>query len=180
MSDALREIRARLDGCARAIQDALGALPDEVMPPEGSVDAGEALTCFELGGERFALASRWVRGPVRTGRPTPLPASGPSCVGVVDVDGELLPAFDPAALLGLDGRGAHALSFLAIGPESRAELALVADRVAQGCHRSQVHPFPWPLSPEATRLVRGLLDDATVLLDGERLLDDPRLGATSP
>ena len=23
-----------------------GALPDEVMPPEGSVDAGEALTCF--------------------------------------------------------------------------------------------------------------------------------------
>jgi chemotaxis signal transduction protein len=64
-----------------------------------------------VGREQYALAVEHVRSVVDTGELTPVPGSPENVLGLRNLNGEILPAFDLARILGIerDGRPARLL-----------------------------------------------------------------------
>ena len=150
--------RAVLEERARAL-----AAP----PPAPAAEDELALVTFEVGGETYAVETRWVVEVARLERWTPLPGAAPPLFALTAWRGELLALCDLRAMLGMAPAppGEWMVVLGARGPE----LALPADRpgsfraVAAGEVRE---------GGGARGCVRGLLADAVVVLDGAGLLAD--------
>jgi chemotaxis signal transduction protein len=58
-----------------------------------------------VGGEQYALGVEFVREVVDLGELTPVPGAGASVLGLRNVGGEIVPAFDLARILGIERDG---------------------------------------------------------------------------
>ncbi len=58
-----------------------------------------------VGGEQYALPVEHVHEVVDLGEPTPVPGSADSLLGLRNLNGEIVPAFDLARVLLIDGDG---------------------------------------------------------------------------
>ena len=124
---------------------------------------------IRLGTEHYALDLDHVLEVVELGEVTPVPGSAPTLIGIRNLRGEILPALDLSALLGVAGeRAPHSLVVVADG-ERRAGLAV--DEVID---LSQL--------PQATARVDSLLVRGGVLVDGALVgvVDVSAMLASSP
>lgn len=162
------QARAILDARARAL-----ARPHAVAADAAQFDA----MIFELGGERFAIETRHVLEVVRLIDVTPLPGVPEFVVGVTNYRGNIVCVVDVRPLVGAPRGGLSDLSRLLILGGGAAEFAILADRVegAPSLRIENVLPAPESLAPEGHELVIGVTREAVVVLDGAKLLDDPRL-----
>jgi purine-binding chemotaxis protein CheW len=157
-------LKARARQLARPLAEA--AAPGELFQ----------VTVFFLAGERYALETRVVREIVRFADFTPVPGAADFLVGVTNLRGEVLPVIDLRRFFDLPDRGLTDQSrVLVLGHEQR-ELGVLADVAHEviSLHRDQV--LEPTAAPSIGRdYIRGVTRDALVLLDGDRLLRDPRL-----
>lgn len=128
--------------------------------------------------ERYAVAANYVWRVVGAPDIAPVPGAPAILAGVMNLHGEVLPVFDPRLLLGLAIDAAPArIQVIVLGSE-RAELGLVvdaADSVAR-LTGDELHAPPDSLAPGRRDLLRGVTRSGLILLDGAKLLADPRLG----
>lgn len=148
-------------------------------PAEDEVRADRLeLLVFALSGESYALETRSVREVTRFTDFTAIPGSPKALVGVTNLRGEILPVFDLRRLTDMASKSLTDLSrLLVLGEEDRAELGLLADEVREvrPVPRSDIFAPPEALAAAGRRLLLGVTRDAVMVIDGDRLLRDPRL-----
>ncbi len=152
--------------------EALAAPP----PPDAPLDALEVLI-FPLGGERYAFPSVQVHEARVVHALTTLPDAPPFVAGLVNVRGRVITVLDLRPLLGVrSGTEIARTVLLVAGP--RGDVGILAtDRPVVGwLRRSELSDAPAGAAPGLDpACVRGVTPDLIVLLDGARLLADPRL-----
>jgi purine-binding chemotaxis protein CheW len=132
------------------------------------IDQGERLegVVFSLGGERFMVESRLVTEVARVGERARLPGAGWPVAALTAWRGELLTLHDlreqPSAGTPLPERA------VVLGG-STAAFALLADQV-EGVRALPVAAIRSPGAGRKREFVRGVTDDAVLILDAEAML----------
>jgi purine-binding chemotaxis protein CheW len=160
--------RALLDERAKALA--------QVTPRKEPGTVLEALA-FSLGTERYAIATRYVREVGRLMDLTPVPGLPPHFLGVTNLRGEILAVADLHQLFGVRQRGLSDRSQLIVLGTERPELGLLADE-AQALVELPLKALLAPLAHDpgiGREAVVGVTQEALVVLDGSRLLAEPRL-----
>lgn len=133
---------------------------------------------FQLGDERFAVETRYVREVLRACQCTPVPDAPRLLAGVTNLRGEVLAVLDldslfhPTASVQADQHP----SLIVLG-QQRPEFGILARAASEVAmlRADQIHPSPMSLPSPARDLVRGVTHNAIVVLDGSALLADERL-----
>lgn len=122
----------------------------------------------------FACAGRMMAVDIVTVReirgwapPTPLPASAPGAMGVLNIRGRVVPIFELAALIGQPEAAPEAGVILILSRDD-ADLGLRVDSVSDivFAKPEAIRPIPHAAMGTGTHLVRGMLekDDALIAL----------------
>jgi purine-binding chemotaxis protein CheW len=132
---------------------------------------------FSLARERYALETRLLREIVRFADFTPVPGAADFLLGVTNLRGEILPVVDLRRFFGLPDRGLSDQSRVLVLGHDRRELGVLADETHDVIKlRADAILAPRSTAPSGGRAyIRGFTDEAVVVLDGEKLLRDPRL-----
>lgn len=157
--------RAILDQRARALAASAADETVEARP------LFEALV-FVVGGGTYALESRFVRRVLPLEDFTPLPGGPAGLVGITSVRGVILPVFDLPRTVSRHRKGIRDQKWLIAIGASAAELGLGAEEVRElrPVHAEDVCSVDGGDSSLSGAMTR----DGIVLLDGARLLQDPR------
>ncbi len=99
-------------------------------PDAGSKSKETALVVFKLDDLEFGLHLSAVERVVRLVEITPLPDAPPDVLGVVNVQGDLVPVFDPRLRFHLPPRVPSLNDHLVIAHTAKRKVALVVDTVA--------------------------------------------------
>lgn len=162
---------------ARALMDERARLLARVAD-EGpaSSEVLETLT-FALGHERYAVESKHVREVVRLVDFTPVPGAPEFLLGVMNLRGEVLAIVDLRKFFGVQKQGLTDLARVVVLGAAHAELGVLADEA----HELRVLSVAELLEPPGSvagigrEYLLGVTKDALIVLDGVRLLADPRL-----
>jgi chemotaxis signal transduction protein len=135
----------------------------------------EELVTFTIGGHTFAVAVGQVLRAAALRHFTEIPGGPPYLIGVTGVEGHLVSLLDLTQFVGLVRHGVGDVTVcLVVGRASR-ELGLAVEQLLgiEDVPTREITPNPsgGPLTRVATIGARRLL-----IVDLERLLDDPRLG----
>lgn len=138
--------------------------PDLVM-------AEAAVLEFSIGAQRCLLELEWVREVRALGELLPIPLSGPSLVGLVQLRGRMLPVFELAELLGIPAATAPATRLLVIGRDAAAAGLAVSEvhGLVRAC-AADAEQRSAPLEGMRPGPVRGVTREGHLFLDGDRLL----------
>jgi purine-binding chemotaxis protein CheW len=148
-------------------------------PPPEATRPGDLLNVaiFSLARERYAIETRLLREIVRLVDYTPVPGAADFLVGVTNLRGEILPVFDLRRFFGLPDRGLTDQSRVLVLGYDRRDLGVLADETHDVINlRTDTIFAPSSVAPSGGRAyIRGFTDEAVVVLDGDKLLRDPRL-----
>jgi len=152
---------------------ALACVP-AVAPPAGQVL--EVVT-FSLARERYAVESRYLREVVRFTDCTPVPDAPAFVVGVINLRGEIVAVFDLRPFLGVSAQAATDLARVVVMGQDRAEFGVLADAVheVQTLRTTDVLEPPSSTTGIGREYLRGVTQNALILLDGAVLLQDGRI-----
>jgi len=161
------QVRAIMDARARK----LAARPAPVTGDQ------LALAIFELAGERYAVELRWVHEVARLTDYTPVPGTPDHVVGLTSLRGDILAVIDLRKLFELTTSGLDDQSRLVVLGDRHGEIGILVDRAlgASTIPAAGVLVTPPGIAPAARSCVRGVTEDAMIVLDGKALLSDPRL-----
>jgi purine-binding chemotaxis protein CheW len=148
--------------------------------PLGSArSAGAALDLlvFTLTGERFGIEARHVQEVLRFTALTPVPGVPEFVAGVVNVRGQILVVFDIRPLCGIARKDVTDTSRIVVCGHTQPELGLVVDCVNDVVRRptADLMSDAIPDDKGTDSFIRGVMPDATIVLDGSALLADQRL-----
>ncbi|MDC0712711.1 chemotaxis protein CheW [Stigmatella sp. ncwal1] len=159
---------------AREVLDARAL--ELARPPLSERAAGDLLEVarFRLGGQMYALATRYLHEVLRAPELTPLPGAPALLRGLTLLRGEVLPVVELTPLFGRAASGTSG-TVLVMGL-GRAELGLCAEAVEEVTQvpRDDLLPVPTALA-EVGDWVSSIHRDGTIFLEGEALLGDSRL-----
>lgn len=133
---------------------------------------------FELQGESFGIEAGLVIEVFHAVEVTPLPHAPAYVRGLTNRMGEILPLFDLAPLLGLAPLEPVSTRCVVIGRDRRPDFGFLVSDVASVSFVSRADLRPLPegtASGTARDFVMGVTADALIVLDGDRILRDPRL-----
>lgn len=133
---------------------------------------------FKLAGEQYAIESRFVSEVLRSSAITDVPWTPDFLHGVINLRGEILAVMDLAGLL-----GASTSISVSASDQEQWVLVLGADVPEFGIAVEDVHEVTWvrtdAVLPPARaareirrRWIRGVTEDAVVILDGRAVLND--------
>lgn len=136
---------------------------------------------FELGAERYAIATRHVREVVQVAALTPIPGTADFVLGVTNLRGDLVVIVDLRRLLGTAAADVSSTSPCLILGDDRAQLGVLTDAV------QDVTTIPpdaiMELAASSNEAVRphlhGVTRDGLIILDATSLLDNVRLVSDS-
>jgi purine-binding chemotaxis protein CheW len=138
-------------------------------------EMGEETMVFYLGGTCYGLPARSVSEVQRLEAYTPLPATPPCIVGLVNLRGRLITALDMRPLLDLPAADPAPDAFLLIINAGGAEVGLLADAVAEVRYAgTDLTPALSANAGRAAAWIRGIDRQLTLRLDPALLLADPR------
>ena len=156
---------------------ALARKTADASPPGETID----VLVFALGGERYAIETAFVHEVVRLGHCTPVPGAPDVVAGVTNHRGQILCVMDLRAILRAPGGVPTDPARMVVLGAGAPEFGVLAD-LTEGIvalHRTEILPAP-AAAGGGTGCVRAVTPDALVMLDGTRLLDDPRLRVDAP
>jgi purine-binding chemotaxis protein CheW len=167
-ADAAPEERAVLEARARAL-----ARPPDVADTAATIE----VTVFSIAREEYAIESRFLREVLRLADMTPVPGLPEPLAGVTNLRGEILAVFDLRRLFGIASSGIADLPRLIVLGAEHAELGVLVESVREirRVAERELSPLPLGVGGAVRDLAHGVTLDGTLVLDGERLLADPRL-----
>lgn len=133
---------------------------------------------FSVHGERYAIELAFVRETVRSNGTTRVPGTPDWFVGVESLRGEMVAVVDLGRLLGVPSVARHdAPTWLIVIGEQESEFALCCNEIAEvvALPLAQIVPPPTAATADGKGDIRGLTQDAIVVLDAAALLADARL-----
>jgi purine-binding chemotaxis protein CheW len=147
------------------------------IPAETAADAeGIEAVVFHLAGERYAIETAFVCEVAPLTPPARLPGAPDFFAGVVSLRGQILAVIDLRRLYGLPVLEDTTWTRLVVLGEGQPELGVLAEAVSEVVRlpRSRLlePAAPAGLTPEH---VRGVTEQALIVLDGAALLRDGRL-----
>lgn len=152
------------------------ARPLDAAGGEGTLE----IITFSLSHSRFALPTGYVLEVLRLTGYTPLPRTPDFVLGVTNLRGGILPIFDLRRALALRSVGITDLSRLLVMGRDGPEFALVVDRVYEVVRIDPGTLVRPDLPGDGSSYVRAVAPDGTAMLDGEAVLEDPRLFVAPP
>lgn len=141
------------------------AQPELAVP----VPTGIPVTCFTLGGRRFAVETALVSEVILLKELTPIPGAPAYIAGVVNRRGLILTLLDFRSLLELPSAGLTDIHAAVVLRNEEMELGLLADLLL-GSALVQTVDATGP-----GEYLRGIAPDGLYLLDAARILADERL-----
>lgn len=145
----------------------------QLARPLAEPDPGEVvhLVTFGLGGERFALETRFAREVVRVRSWAPLPGAVPPLAGLTAWRGDLLTLYDLGTALGQTGSGAGEVTWVLIVDGARSPFGVPIDAPGEflTLPAAELRSPPEELSLERGWIHRLAPQDLRIL-DGDRLL----------
>jgi purine-binding chemotaxis protein CheW len=169
------------DAVARVLRARARAAAREPLP---TAEAGTLVQVveFELARERYAIETRWVREVVALRDLTPLPGAPTFVAGLVNVRGRVVSVVDLKAFFDLPAKGLPDLNRVIVMADRTMEFGLLVDAViGVACIAgAQVQPAPPTLTGVRAHYLRGVTADRLALLDGARILADPRIVVRQP
>lgn len=151
----------------RSVLQQRAATLARVARTEDKADRQPAIR-FSLGGEHWAVAASVVRQIIVLRELTPLPGATPPLFGVTEWRGDVLVLLDLRAELGVQVHGLTDLSRVIVVEGGEHAFGVLVDAASDVVELDPARIQPLPDS--AHRLVSGVLDDGTVVLDGARLV----------
>lgn len=165
-TDAAARDQAILDDRAQRL-----ARPPTAETPTDTV----GLLKFDLARERYAIETTFVRRIARLPRISPVPGVPDHFVGVINLNGEIVPIIDLRRLLGTSGGDSTESQRVIVLGRDRAELGIIVDATDE-ISTINIELLDKPASTHTDQaFVRTVLHDALVVLDGATLLNDSRL-----
>ena len=162
---------------AQAVLDARARALARV--PAATEDASETIevVTFELARERYAIEARFVRAILKTTELTRIPGLPDFLIGVTNLRGDILAVVDLRRFLGITDRGLTDLARLIVLGADYAEFGILADSVHEVVTVRTDHILPPPATAggEGGELLRGVTEDAMIVLDAAALLADEHL-----
>lgn len=135
--------------------------------PVGQTD----VLVFELAGERYGIASRYLQAVFVLRHRAPLPGALPPIHGVTAWRGDLLTLLELRATLGLPVDSLNDLARVIVVGEGRPVFGILTDRVHSivPVNLAQLHP-PQEPTGGARQYIQGVTSDALLVLDPAQLL----------
>jgi purine-binding chemotaxis protein CheW len=164
---------------AQAVLDERARVLARVPEAASGVAENLELVIFDLGPERYAVETGFVREVLRSPVCTPVPGAPEFVVGVMNLRGDIVAVFDIRRIFGMTPparrEGGAGSRVLVLGGE-RVEFGILADSVEeiQRLHRTALLETPGSVSGIAREYLRGVTADALIVLDGAVLLRDQR------
>jgi purine-binding chemotaxis protein CheW len=162
-ADARQVLRARARALARTPE------------PDRGAAASLAVLEFHLGGERYAVETRYVTEVMPLEILTPLPCTPPFVAGIVNVRGRIVMVLDLKKFFGLPDGGLTDSHRIIHVEGNGLELALLAD-VSIGMRSVVLEDLQAPLptlSGIRADYLRGITGDPLMVIDMARILADP-------
>lgn len=133
---------------------------------------------FRLAGERHGLACPWVREVLPLAGLTRLPGTPAFVLGIINLRGEIVSVLDLKECLGLAGKGEEARPGAILILESAdMRFGILADAIVGvvTVASEALQPGLAPLGGGRENYLLGITRERLAVLDGARLLADPRL-----
>lgn len=162
--DAAQILRDRARALAR-----VEAPPPDVLPIE--------VLGFELGKERYAVETRYVREVCVLRNLSPLPCTPPFVLGIFSARGRILPVIDIRTLFDLPGQGLGNLNRVVAVADGEMELGLLVDAIGgvQTVPATALQPALPTLAGTRAEYLKGVTADRLAVLDLGRMLADPAI-----
>ena len=148
-------------------------------PLERERIAGETFEVveFRLAHERYAVEQAAVREVHPLRELTPLPCTPPFVLGIMNVRGQILPIIDIKRFFEVPQTGITDLHMVIIVHADDVELGVLADAVVgmRSIPLETVQPSLPTLTGIRAKYLKGVTDDAVVVLDIAKILTDPKL-----
>jgi purine-binding chemotaxis protein CheW len=168
----------RQDSVARSRQILDQRAEKLAVPLETEADetASIEILTFRMGGERYALETRYILELTRVAMLTEVPGCPAFVLGITNFRGDVLAIIDLCTLFQVTDVTRDNPWMLVLG-EERAEFGIVIDDAFDVCSIDISGIFPLPISVSGVQhnLLRGVTDEAMMVLDGAALLADERL-----
>lgn len=188
MSTDWDEVHRRLDVAAEALagdeapsamqqQAILGSRarslagePAKVSAASESMDIVE----FLLASETYAIESKFVREVQPLKSCTPLPATPPFILGIVNVRGRIISVVDLKEFFDLPGKGLRELDKVIVIGDDLMEFGILADSVvgARAIALAEIRPPISTLSEVGAGYVKGIIEGRVIVIDAKRILED--------
>lgn len=130
------------------------------------------LLCFRIAGGRYALDTRFTFSVIQHAQPAILPGTPDYFVGILGVQGDVVPLVDLARFWGGSAAPADQPPVIVLGGDV-PEFAIVIDGFDDMIARAQAEIEPQGADAERQFVAR-VLNDGIALLDASLLLGDPR------
>lgn len=146
-------------------------------PAGGSAAREDDLELLELriADEHYAIETRFVTEVHPLRDLTPLPGTPAFVRGIVNLRGRIVPVYDLRKMFNLPEQGITDLHRIVVVENHDLELGLLADLVTgvRALPRAALAPPPTTVSAIATDYLAGVSEQRLVVLDLERILNDP-------
>lgn len=150
----------------------------QARTPDGR-DEGEQLDilAFDLARETYGVELDHVREVCQLRELTSIPCAPPFLAGVMSLRGRVLPIVDLRWLFDLPAKGITELNRVVVVANAATELGLLADAVlgVRQVLAEALHGDLPTLTDLREAFLRGVTAEMLIVLDGARLLADPRL-----
>lgn len=179
----LREIESRLisgfEPTPDEVHNRLRQRARELAEPQPEAEASPMLELqlFELSRETYGIETRYVTEVVPLKQLAQVPCTPDHILGIVNVRGRMVSVLDIRRLFDLPLKGLSDLNNVMVIADETMEFGLLTDRI-QGSRmlpEAQVQPPPAHLQGIRADYLLGVTAGLWILLDGQRLLADPRL-----
>lgn len=184
------EIRHRLSGIESRLVTEFAPDPEEVRNrlrqrarelarPVPQVETGATLDLqvFELSQEIYAIETRYVDEVVQLKMMAPIPCTPDYILGLINVRGRMVSVLDIRCFFGLPFKGLSDLNSVVVIADDQMEFGLLTDRIQNPVVLPESRVLPPPANLQGIRAdyLLGVTADQWTLLDGQKLLADPRL-----
>lgn len=136
------------------------------------------LLCFHIAGEAYALETRFTFSVMQRSRPAVLPGIPSPFLGILGVQGEIVPVVDLAAIWGRAASRDETTAAVIMGVDA-PEFAIVVDGLDQLVRVPEPELAAAPALEDRHHLVARLIRGMS-LLDGGAMLVDPRFAVHPP
>ena len=184
-------VRERLARAQAATEAALRPSPEQarrilderaralVRPAADAEPIGERLDAvvFGLAGERYAIATGYVREVARLTDFTPIPGCPDFVVGVTNLRGSVVMVVDIGRFFDMPRKGLTDLSRIVVLGRDQAEFGVLVDEALgqQALALADILEPPGEVAGIGRDYLAGVTGEALIVLDGAALIDDRRL-----
>ena len=172
------------------IRGLASATPQEILLERARRLAGAAafrgeltptveLLCFRIAAGRYALSTRFAFSALQHVHPAALPGAPEHVVGIIGVQGDIVPAIDLARFWGSRVVKEEVASAVVVGIPN-PEFAVIIDGFDDMVAYPETELIAAPASEGYREFVSCVMSDGLAVLDGRKLLDDSRLAIHLP